>query len=100
MKKALKTLLNIFAAWLIAACIAGALYLAYLCGADTSLRNQNPTSAPIPTFTGIQTMLVNAGYDIGDKGIDGWIGKNTLKAWDSAICNQYSEQYFSDGKGK
>ena len=98
MKRPLKILLNIFAAWLIAACIGSALYLAYLCGADTLHPNQTPTSAPIPTFTGIQTMLVNAGYDIGDKGIDGWIGKDTLKAWDSAICNQYSGQYFSEDK--
>ena len=38
-----------------------------------------------PTQTEIQTILVEAGYDIGPKGIDGKIGKDSRLAWDKYI---------------
>ncbi len=92
---------DILAVWLLIAIGFGFGYLCgtFRAGADALL--QNPAkSAPVPTFIEIQTMLANRGYDIGDKGIDGWIGKDTIKAWDLALCNQYAEQYFWDGKDK
>ncbi len=47
----------------------------------------------IPTIVEIQTLLVNAGYDIGPKGIDGDMGGDTIAAWDKAICDQYASKY-------
>lgn len=47
----------------------------------------------LPSPAKIQTLLVEQGYDIGSKGIDGWIGKDTRKAWDKAISNQYASEY-------
>ncbi len=71
-----------------------------LCGAGKPLLPNPLMPAPlsIPTFIEIQTMLTNAGYDIGEKGLDGWIGRDTLKAWDLALCNQSAEQYFGKDK--
>ena len=48
----------------------------------------------IPTRGDIQQMLVDRGYDIGPKGVDGKIGEDTITAWDRAICDQYAAQYF------
>jgi len=44
-----------------------------------SAKNLRPV---MPTQTDIQTTLVQAGYDIGPKGIDGIIGKDSRLAWD------------------
>ncbi len=48
----------------------------------------------IPTIVEIQTLLVNAGYDIGTKGIDGDMGGDTIAAWELAINNQHNTKYY------
>ena len=47
----------------------------------------------IPTVEEVQILLVEAGYDIGPKGIDGDMGGDTIAAWDKAICDQYASKY-------
>lgn len=52
--------------------------------------------AHIPTIREIQEKLLNNGYDIGPKGIDGEMGEDTIKAWEQAVCNQYAAKYFGE----
>ena len=52
---------------------------------------ETQTQADMPTFEDIQQMLVDRGYNIE---IDGRIGKETLKAWDTEICNQEASKMF------
>ena len=44
----------------------------------------------------IQQKLVDLGYDIGGKGIDGVVGEDTRHAWDKAICDRFTEKIFED----
>ena len=48
----------------------------------------------IPTKHELQQALVDAGYDIGPKGVDGDIGTDTIKAWDMYICDQFAAAEF------
>ena len=41
----------------------------------------------VPTMRDVQQGLLDAGCDIGDDGVDGKIGPNTLKAWEVYDCN-------------
>ncbi len=52
--------------------------------------------ARIPTIREIQEKLLDKGYDIGPKGIDGKMGEDTIKAWETAVCNQYAAKYFGE----
>ena len=40
----------------------------------------------MPTQTEIQTILHNAGYDLGSLGVDGKIGRDSRLAWDKYIA--------------
>lgn len=44
----------------------------------------------IPTIVEVQQMLVDKGYEIE---VDGIIGKETLTAWDRAICNEEASKH-------
>jgi len=55
----------------------------------------------IPSKHEIQQMLVDAGYDICEDGVDGKIGGKTKTAWDEAVFNQYAAEYMTPtGKPK
>ena len=47
----------------------------------------------IPTFIELQTELVRRGYDIGPAGIDGRIGRDTVEAWEKAICDKEASKW-------
>jgi hypothetical protein len=46
----------------------------------------------IPTKCDIQQALVDAGYDIGTKGVDGNIGDDSNKAWDQYEIDTFPER--------
>ena len=54
-------------------------------------KRYNAEPRQLQTKIQIQTRLVNAGYDIGPKGIDGDIGADTSKAWDLATYQLYAD---------
>ena len=56
------------------------------CGVQPQVEQQ------IPTVEDIQTMLVEQGYDVGEKGVDGRYGKDTKLAHDKAICQQEADK--------
>ncbi len=51
-----------------------------------SLPPEAISQGPMITFTELQQQLVDRGYNIK---VDGRIGKETLKAWSTEICNDY-----------
>lgn len=58
-----------------------------------------------PSIMQVQTGLVNAGYDIGPKGIDGRLADcNTVQAWKKyeieVLHNQYAAQFMTLSGGK
>ena len=46
----------------------------------------------IPTPCDIQQMLLNAGYDIGPRGVDCEMGTESTAAWEKASGNQFANQ--------
>ena len=44
----------------------------------------------LPSISQIQEQLVCLGYMVR---VDGRIGKETVDAWDKAVCNQYAAKY-------
>ncbi len=44
----------------------------------------------IPTREYIQQLLIKNGYDVGPKGADGKIGKDSNFAWEKAECDQFA----------
>ncbi len=42
----------------------------------------------------VQKQLIEIGYDIGPNGLDGWIGPDSRKAWNTAYGNQCAAEYF------
>ncbi|MGR3292512.1 MAG: hypothetical protein ACUZ9M_00685 [Candidatus Scalindua sp.] len=49
----------------------------------------------IPTKMELQQILVDEGYDIGSKGVDGEIGEDTLSGWEKATGNQFAVEFFN-----
>lgn len=69
-------------------CVAIA-YFAWI-GVKATLR-EAISQDHIPTFTEIQQQLVDRGHNIK---VDGIIGKETLRAWERELCDQYASDMF------
>ncbi len=46
----------------------------------------------------VQKQLIELGYDIGPKGLDGRIGPDSRKAWDTAYGNQCAAECWPEEK--
>lgn len=59
-----------------------------------------PEPFKVPSIIDVQTGLVNAGYDIGEHGIDGRLADcNTVQAWElyqkDVLFNEYAAVYMT-----
>ncbi len=59
-------------------------------------RTARSDESPLRSQTDVQEYLVSEGYDIGPKGVDGKIGKDTRTAWDKYIMETRYAQDNSD----
>ncbi len=59
--------------------LIGLLIAAISWGSATMVK---PSTPALMTQAEVQQHLVNAGYDVGPKGVDGHIGKDSRLAWD------------------
>lgn len=63
--------------------------------APAAIKQGNPNH--IPDIFEIQQMLLDKGFDLGPKGIDGRLGDSnsyTRKAWDRNSYNQYNREIY------
>ena len=78
--------------------IAVSLWFGYSCGKLARKVEPHYQRSLIPTPYEIQKMLKQTDIERYDPGsVDGIIGKNTMKAWENYVCDQYAKESFEQG---